>query len=120
MANVLIMENDIPLGILLKREIVNAGHHVDVITQADTPEESSSILRADLVLLNNRCMNDGGWKIAPHVHVILTARGWRSGGGRRPGQRNIAWLGRETQRRELRQAWSDATGIYPTSYSAAA
>lgn len=62
----------------------------------------------------------GSWKIAPHVHIILTARGWRSGGGRRPGQRNIAWLSRETQHRALRQSWSDTTGIYPASYSTAA
>lgn len=51
---------------------------------------------------------DGGsWVVAPHCHLICTARYWRN--DYRHGLRNVQWLGDWPRQRSLELAWRRAT-----------
>ena len=47
----------------------------------------------------------GGWRIAPHVHMCITARGWRA--ARNPGRRNLAWFGSVQSIKNAEGAWRE-------------
>lgn len=51
---------------------------------------------------------EGGWMIAPHAHLICTARHWR--GDWRQGQRNPHWLGDWGRQKADEMAWRRACG----------
>ena len=51
---------------------------------------------------------DGGWAIAPHVHMVVPARRYRS--GVRHGDRMPGWAGCEAAHIRLERAWRTACG----------
>lgn len=51
---------------------------------------------------------DGGWAIAPHVHMVVPARRYRSGA--RHGERMPAWAGCDAAHFRLQRAWRTACG----------
>ena len=51
---------------------------------------------------------DGGWAIAPHVHLVVPARRYRSGA--RHGERMPAWAGCDAAHFRLERAWRTACG----------
>lgn len=46
---------------------------------------------------------DHGWLVAPHAHLIVTARRWRHDG--RHGNRNVVWAGNWGRQKALEMAW---------------
>lgn len=48
----------------------------------------------------------GNWLVAPHCHLICTARYWRN--DHRHGLRNVSWLGDWGRQRSLEMAWRRA------------
>lgn len=54
----------------------------------------------------------GDWLIAPHVHLVITARAWRA--DRNPGRRNLAWFGSARSIKAAEDYWcslvADARG----------
>ena len=53
----------------------------------------------------------GSSRIAPHVHLLVTARSWRA--GRRPGQRHPRWFTHKAQIRGAADRWYAMSGLYP-------
>jgi hypothetical protein len=52
---------------------------------------------------------DGGWVIAPHVHMVVPARRFRSGS--RHGERMPSWAGSTGRHMRLERAWRTACGL---------
>ncbi|MBR0553840.1 MobA/MobL family protein [Sphingomonadaceae bacterium LXI357] len=52
---------------------------------------------------------DGGWIVAPHAHLIVTARHWRN--DYRHGSRNDRWCGSWARQRSLQMAWRRACTV---------
>jgi|GEM_PF-1777111 len=61
---------------------------------------------------------DGGWAIAPHVHMVVPARRFRSGA--RHGQRMPSWAGCWGSHDRLERAWRTACGLARVKGAAAA
>ncbi|WP_156678166.1 MobA/MobL family protein [Sphingomonas profundi] len=57
------------------------------------------------------------WQVHPHAHLLITARAWDASRG--PGRRPAGWFCRETQVRELAEAWYAISGLLPTTVQAA-
>ncbi len=51
----------------------------------------------------------GGWSVKPHVHLIVTARRWRTGRGQ--GERMSRWLGSWTTQERLARRWRGWCGL---------
>jgi MobA/MobL family len=55
------------------------------------------------------------WVTHPHVHLLCTARRWKS--DQRKGQRMRCWLHEKTQIDALEAAWLAATGLPPATFT---
>lgn len=53
----------------------------------------------------------GGWTKVPHVHLLITARSWRT--WLSPGKRNPNWIRSKAKIRDMQDSWSELTSIFP-------
>lgn len=61
--------------------------------------------------IHHRRDAEGAWVGTPHVHLLATARFWRSGG--RHGARHWQWFANADQMRAAEDAWLQLIGLRP-------
>jgi MobA/MobL family len=60
--------------------------------------------------------DDGGWKVHPHVHLLITCRRWRHDKQDRAGRPQPQWWATKDQRTALSSAWCRAAGLAPAPF----
>ena len=68
---------------------------------------------ANLGMITDWAIHHKPDEIAPHAHLLVTARSWRA--DRNPGRRHTGWLASPEAIRTAKRAWIDVSGLRPVA-----